>query len=92
MRKRGRARGRKGGRKDPTGHKFTLLSSFPPAEGLIKVFYNSDFTFSQRLYGLLDVDFPRVWLYQPLSELIQLSVLYIRDSIPYKCFRWDISV
>ncbi len=68
-------------------HPSILLSSFPPVDGLIKIFYNSDFTFSQRLYGTLDVDFPCVRLYQPLSELVQLSTMYTRDSVPYRCFR-----
>ena len=66
-------------------HTHTLHTHIP-AEGLLRVFYNSDFAFSHRLYGSLDVDLPRVLLYQPLSELLQQSVLYVRGSIPRRCF------
>ena len=50
------------------------------------MFYNSEFAFSQRLYGSLDIDLPRILLHQPLSELVQRSMLYVRGSVPQACF------
>lgn len=72
-------------------HESTFLPSChthtPPTEGLLKVFFNSDFSFSRRLYGSLDVDLPRILLCQPLSKLVQQSVFYVHNSLPHPCFR-----
>ena len=69
----------------PQTHTILYCSSLD--EVVIKVFYNSEFAFSSRLYACLDVDLPRIKFYQPLSELTQQSLLYIRDMIPQTCFR-----
>lgn len=57
-------------------------------EDIVKVHYNSEFEFSHRLYGMLDVDIPLIQLCQPMSGLIRHSLIYIKDAIPGKCFRW----
>lgn len=56
-------------------------------EELRKVFYNSEFGFSQRLYGTLDVDIPRITLNQPLQEMVRDCRIYVRGSIPQEMFR-----
>ena len=67
-------------------HMHTHTPQYTLAEGLLKVFYNSEFAFSQRLYGSLDIDLPRVLLHQPLSQLVQRSMLYVRGSVSQTCF------
>lgn len=52
----------------------------------VRVLYNSDFSFSQRLYGVLDVDLCRVKLHEPLRLVVQQSLLYVRDMVPKPCF------
>ena len=54
---------------------------------VLKVFYNSEFEFSQRLYGSLDVDLPRIVLCSPLSEILQQPLIYLPGSIPQACLR-----
>ena len=43
-------------------------------------------TFSERLYGPLDVDLCRVKLHEPLNQIVQQPLLYIRDMVPKPCF------
>ena len=64
-----------------------IYTSPLPAECLQQVFYNSEYTFSERLYGSLDVDLPRIHLYQPLSELVRQSAIFVRDCVPQPCLR-----
>ena len=54
---------------------------------ILKVFYNSFYSFSRRLYASLDVDLPHIHLYQPLSELTQQSLIYVKDTLSQKIFR-----
>ena len=56
------------------------------------MFYNSSYSFSHRLYASLDVDLPHIHLYQPLSELTQQSLLYVKDSLSQKIFRYTAPV
>lgn len=53
----------------------------------VRVLYNSDLSFSDRLYGPLDVDLCRVKLHEPLSQIIQQPLLYVRDMVPKPCFQ-----
>lgn len=53
----------------------------------MRVLYNSDLSFSDRLYGPLDVDLCRVKLHEPLSQIIQQPLLYVRDMVPKPCFQ-----
>lgn len=57
-------------------------------EDLKKVFYNSEFGFSQRLYGTFDVDLPRIRLYYPLKSIVQFPLIYIQGKIPPASFRY----
>ena len=50
------------------------------------VLYNSNMSFSQRLYGPLDVDLCRVKLHEPLGQIVQQPLLYVRDMVPKPCF------
>lgn len=52
----------------------------------IKYFYNSDYTFSKRLYGTLDVDIVHVSLPQTLKSIISEPELYLNDNIPKPAF------
>jgi len=54
---------------------------------LLKVFYNSRFEFSQRLYGTLDVDLPKITLSRPLKEIMLQPFIYLQGSIPQPCFK-----
>ena len=54
---------------------------------IIKVFYNSEFGFSQRLYGLLDVDIPRITLSHPIKEIVKDFRVYVKGHIPMEIFR-----
>ena len=67
---------------------LSLSPSLPPsAPGLLKAFYNSSYTFSQRLYGSLDVDLPCIRLCQSIGALACQPLLYVRGSIPQPCLR-----
>lgn len=57
-----------------------------PENSDVKVLYNSDLSFSCRLYGPLDVDLCRVKLHEPLLVIVQQSLLYIRDMVFRPCF------
>jgi len=52
----------------------------------LRILYNSDLSFSDRLYGPLDVDLCRVKLHEPLMSIIQQPLLYVRDMVPKPCF------
>lgn len=58
----------------------------PPEMSDVSVVYHSNLTFSQRLYGPLDVDLCRVKLHEPLCQIVQQPLLYVRDMVPKPCF------
>ncbi|XP_041347622.1 uncharacterized protein LOC121367489 isoform X2 [Gigantopelta aegis] len=53
----------------------------------VRVLFNSDVSFSSRLYGPLDVDLCRIKLHEPLSIITEQSLLYVRDMVPKPCFQ-----
>lgn len=53
----------------------------------MRILYNSEFSFSERLYGPLDVDVCRIKLHEPLSVICKQPLLYIRDMVPKPCFQ-----
>ena len=55
--------------------------------GVIEVLYNSDYAFSERLYGELDVEICCVRLHQPLQQLVQTSQPYVWNKIPRRSFQ-----
>lgn len=61
-------------------------------QNIIKVFYNSDYNFSKRLYGTLDVDLPRIRLFRPLREIMQHPLIFIPNCIPPPSFRSVLSL
>lgn len=52
-----------------------------------RILYNSSLTFSKRIFLSLDVDLTRVRLHQPLRDIVQQPLLYVRDILPRKCFQ-----
>uniref|UniRef100_A0A2C9L5S2 Uncharacterized protein n=1 Tax=Biomphalaria glabrata TaxID=6526 RepID=A0A2C9L5S2_BIOGL len=52
----------------------------------VKVLYNSNLSFSRRLYGSLDVDLCKVKLHEPLRLIVQQPLLYIRDMVFRPCY------
>ena len=52
----------------------------------VEVLYNSDFMFSGRLYGPLEVDICRIKLHEELDLIVQQPLLYVRDMVPKLCF------
>ncbi|XP_062581954.1 uncharacterized protein LOC134243735 isoform X3 [Saccostrea cucullata] len=58
-----------------------------PENSDVRVLYNSDLSFSERLYGPLDVDLCRVKLHEPLGQIVQQPLLYVRDMVPKPCFQ-----
>ncbi|XP_071128270.1 uncharacterized protein [Mytilus edulis] len=66
---------------------MSLWDSLPRPENTdVRVLYNSDYSFGERLYGPLDVDLCRVKLHEPLSIIVQQPLLYVRDMVPRPCF------
>lgn len=57
------------------------------AMGVVEVLYNSDYAFSERLYGELDVEICCVRLHQPLHQLVQLPQPYMWNKIPRRSFQ-----
>ncbi|KAL3851655.1 hypothetical protein ACJMK2_015384 [Sinanodonta woodiana] len=57
-----------------------------PENSDVKVLFNSNLTFSKRLYGSLDVDLCRVKLHEPLEDIVRQPLLYVRDMVPKPCF------
>lgn len=54
---------------------------------IVQVLYNSEYTFSSRLYGTLDVDITAILIPQPLGDLLGRAAFYTRGSVPEPCFR-----
>ncbi|XP_056000936.1 uncharacterized protein LOC130048351 isoform X2 [Ostrea edulis] len=63
-----------------------------PENSDVRVLYNSDLSFSERLYGPLDVDLCRVKLHEPLNQIVQQPLLYVRDMVPKPCFQGLLSL
>ena len=52
----------------------------------VEILYHSDLSFTERIYGPLDVDVCRIKLHEPLSRIVQQPLLYVRDMVPKACF------
>ena len=63
------------------------LFAYVVAEGVVEVLYNSDYAFSERLYGDLDVEICCVRLHQPLYRLVKLSQPYVWGKMSHHCFK-----
>ncbi|CAL1542846.1 unnamed protein product [Lymnaea stagnalis] len=65
----------------------TLWEALPQQEDSdIQVLYNSNLSFSRRMYGALDVDLCRVKLHEPLRLIVEQPLLYVRDMVFRPCF------
>ncbi|XP_053233709.1 uncharacterized protein CFAP92 isoform X1 [Podarcis raffonei] len=54
--------------------------------GRLQIFYNSHFSFHQRLYVDLEAILLHIRLCKPLSNIVNQPLLYIRDMVPLPCF------
>ncbi|XP_069795916.1 uncharacterized protein cfap92 isoform X2 [Narcine bancroftii] len=63
------------------------VRSVPDEKEKVKVLYNSDFSFHQRLYGKLDDKLYHIYLHEPLSNILKQPLLYVRDMTPQGCFQ-----
>ena len=68
-------------------HLVPIKSWYAVGMGVVEVLYNSDYAFSERLYGDLDVEICCVQLHQPLHQLVQLSQPYVWNKISHQCFQ-----
>jgi len=64
---------------------FNLVSP-SKSDASVEVVYNSDMSFSQRLYATLDIDLTTIKLFEPLEEIVRKPLLYIRDMTPKASF------
>ncbi|XP_048347727.1 uncharacterized protein CFAP92 isoform X2 [Sphaerodactylus townsendi] len=55
--------------------------------GQLKIFYNSQLPFHQRLYVELEAILFHIHLCKPLSNITKQPLLYIRDMVPQPCFQ-----
>ncbi|XP_034962164.2 uncharacterized protein CFAP92 isoform X3 [Zootoca vivipara] len=54
--------------------------------GRLQIFYNSHFSFHQRLYVDLEAILLHIRLCKPLSNIVNQPLLYIKDMVPLQCF------
>jgi len=64
-----------------------IASCYAVAMGVVEVLYNSDYAFSERLYGDLDVEICCVRLHQPLHQIVRLSQPYVWKKLSRQCFQ-----
>ena len=55
--------------------------------GMVEVLYNSNYAFSERLYGELDVEICCIRLHQPLHQLVQMPQPYVWNKMPHRSFQ-----
>ncbi|XP_029456669.1 uncharacterized protein KIAA1257 homolog isoform X2 [Rhinatrema bivittatum] len=53
----------------------------------VKILYNSELSFHQRMYKDLDAVLYHVFLHEPLSCIMKQPLLYVRDMVPHACFQ-----
>ncbi|XP_060691828.1 uncharacterized protein cfap92 [Hemiscyllium ocellatum] len=63
------------------------IRSVAPEEERIKILYNSNFSFHQRLYANMDDNVYHLHLREPVHDIIKQPLLYIRDMTPQDCFQ-----
>ncbi len=52
------------------------------ANDQLQVLYNTDMSFSERLYTKLELDLLKVKLFEPIDEIVKKPLLYVRDMTP----------
>ncbi|XP_040502601.1 uncharacterized protein KIAA1257 homolog isoform X9 [Gallus gallus] len=56
-------------------------------DGQLEILYNSQLSFSQRLYTNLEAIFYRFHLCKPLFTILKQPLLYVRGAVPWACFQ-----
>lgn len=54
-------------------------------EEQVTVLYNSDLSFSERLYDTLDMGLSPVCLVKPLENILMEPLVFIRNTVPHAC-------
>lgn len=54
-------------------------------EEQVTVLYNSELSFSERLYDMLDVGLSPICLQKPLETIMMEPLVFIRNSVPHAC-------
>ncbi|KAK2874198.1 hypothetical protein Q8A67_021351 [Cirrhinus molitorella] len=54
-------------------------------EEQVTVLYNSDLSFSERLYDMLDMGLSPVCLVKPLEIILMKPLVFIRNAVPHAC-------
>uniref|UniRef100_A0A671TEY7 Si:dkey-57n24.6 n=1 Tax=Sinocyclocheilus anshuiensis TaxID=1608454 RepID=A0A671TEY7_9TELE len=54
-------------------------------EEQVTALYNSDLSFSERLYDMLDVGLSPVCLVKPLETILMEPLVFIRNTVPHAC-------
>ncbi|XP_021265324.1 uncharacterized protein KIAA1257 homolog [Numida meleagris] len=56
-------------------------------DGQVEILYNSQLSFSQRLYTDLEAIFYHFHLCKPLFSIVKQPLLYVRGTVPWACFQ-----
>lgn len=56
-------------------------------DGQLEILYNSQLSFSQRLYTDLEAIFYHFHLCKPLFTILKQPLLYVRGAVPWACFQ-----
>ncbi|TRY91505.1 hypothetical protein DNTS_029475, partial [Danionella cerebrum] len=54
-------------------------------EKRVAVLFNSDMSFSKRLYEMFDVSLSPICLHKPLETIMKEPLLFIRNAVPHAC-------
>ncbi|XP_058646964.1 uncharacterized protein cfap92 [Onychostoma macrolepis] len=54
-------------------------------EEQVTALYNSDLSFSERLYDILDMDLSPVCLVKPLETILMEPLVFLRNTVPHAC-------
>uniref|UniRef100_A0A8C1RPC2 DUF4550 domain-containing protein n=1 Tax=Cyprinus carpio TaxID=7962 RepID=A0A8C1RPC2_CYPCA len=67
------------------GFKDQAVKRLWTTEEQVTALYNSDLSFSERLYDMLDVGLSPVCLVKPLETILMEPLVFIRNTVPHAC-------